>query len=312
MTTEKDGAGNQDKTQEELYNEEWQKAEAGEAGKPDDKKPDNPESKPDNKPSDDVGPEGAQEGLPEKKDDEAAPQTHPKNPEHGNLQSIEKALKDTKAYATKLAQDKSALEKELAELKAGRGSAEAVNKAKDDLDATVEELYQDYPELKKVLDPVVSMTKKLSTEMESLKKATELSQKEREEQEKRVEAKREFETVIKPEIVKEIPDFDKFMGEHANDLMTWGEAQTEAIKTALFSSKSPRDIVWAITEYKKSLASGDAEKAKAEQKKKAEAVKTATSTLRGGGSKPPFQGQEKSSADDWEEAGKLLEKQGIK
>jgi hypothetical protein len=60
MTTEKDGAGKQDKTQEELYNEEWQKAEAGEAGKPDDKKPDNPESKPDNKPSDDVGPEGAQ------------------------------------------------------------------------------------------------------------------------------------------------------------------------------------------------------------------------------------------------------------
>jgi hypothetical protein len=43
------------------------------------------------------------------------------------------------------------LKKELAELKAGRGSQEAVNKAKDDLDATVEELYQDYPELKKVL-----------------------------------------------------------------------------------------------------------------------------------------------------------------
>jgi chromosome segregation ATPase len=311
MTTEKDGAGEQDKTQEELYNEAWNEAEVGE-GKPDDKKPDNPEPELSAKPEDAAKPEGAQDGLPEKKTVEPEPQTPPKNPEHGNLQSVEKALKDTKAYATKLAQDKAALEKELTELKAGRGSAEAVNKAKDDLDATVEELYQDYPELKKVLDPVVSMTKKLTTEMESLKKATEVSQKEREEREKREETKREFETAIKPEIVKAIPDFDKFMAEHANDLMTWGEAQTEAIKTALFSSKSPRDIVWAITEYKKSLDSGDAEKAKAEQQKKAEAIKNASATLRGGGSKPPFQRQEKSSADDWEEAGKLLEKQGIK
>ena len=309
MKTEKDGAGKDAKTQEELYNEEWQKAEEGEAGKPDDKKPDNPEPEPKPEPESEAKPKSEQEGLPEK------PQTPPINAEHGDNQSVLKALKDTKAYATKIAQEKSALEKELAELKAGRGSHEAVDKAKDALDATLEkvtdEIYQDYPELKKVLDPVISVTKKLSSEMETLKKATESSAKEREVREKREEAKREFETVIKPEIVKEIPDFDKFMAEHANDLMTWGEAQTEAIKTALFSSKSPRDIVWAVTEYKKFIASGDAEKTKAEQKKKAEAIKSASATLRGGGSKPPF-GSQQSSTDDWEEAGKLLEKQGIK
>jgi hypothetical protein len=309
MTTEKDGAGKDAKTQEELYNEAWNDAEVGE-GKPDDKKPDNPEPELSAKPKDEVKPEGEQTGLPEK------PQTPPENAEHGDAQSVLKALKDTKAYATKLAQDKAALEKEVAELKAGRGSQQRVDEAKNALGATLDEVtgkvYEDYPELKGVLDPVIAVTKKLSSEMESLKKATETSQKEREESAKREEAKREFETVVKPAIVAEIPDFDKFMAENSDKLITWGEAQTEAIKTALFSSKSPKDIVWAINEYKKFLASGDADKAKKEQEKKAEAIKNTSATLRGGGSKPPFQSQDKSSADDWEEAGKQLEKQGIK
>lgn len=195
---------------------------------------------------------------------------------------VVKALKDTKAWATKLAMEKSNLEKELASLKAGGANQEKVEKAeaaagetRKVLDEKIKKASEDYPELKDVLDLLAK------TSEEALSKAKDFDRLATEEA-KRAEARKHFETEVEPEIVKEHPDFRKVA--FSKEYMGWVEKQSPALQFAAMNSLDPRDICMTLTEYKKSIASGDAEKAKSEDEKRQKGIRENLSNMRGGGS----------------------------
>ena len=276
------------KTEAELESErdaEFEKLAAGDApskepeAKPEVKEEGEPESgekKEDAEPSKDEPAKSEGEPKTEKSEQDAEPE--PKGDDAG----IAKALKDTKAWATKLSMEKADLEKRIAALELGGGDKEKVEEAKAAagetkkvLEEKIKKASEDYPELKEVLD----LMAKASTE--ALSKAQDFDRKSAQADE--IAKKRQhFEAEVEPEIVKAHPDFRKvaFSKEYTN----WLEKQSPAMQYAGFNSIDSRDISMTLTEFKKFRASGDSEKAKAEDEKRQKGLRENLSSVRGGGS----------------------------
>jgi len=238
--------------------------------------------------------------------------------DHGSPESMKKALTDTKSAYGKLQADFQKLQEEITSLKSGKGSqadvdaaAKAVKEAKDNLGKMKEKLskvYEDYPELKDVLDPLVSVNQLLSEKVETLEKGSV----EKAKADARGEAKAAFERDVKPVILKKHEDFDAIVRDEA--YWDWAAKQKPALRFAAENSPDPDDIIMAITEFKKSGLRKDVkainEQDEASRKKKlADAM-----SLRGGASgNPPIKkkDEDKTYDEHWDDAGKLLKEKGV-
>lgn len=307
MTDEAKGGAeltSQEKADQE-YQAEWKRLEALESGEPGK----------DVKPEDEGTTE--KEAAPQEGKDDPAPQDEKKQEEtsktYGTVASMEKALNDTKSYARKL-------EGELAELRKLKESGatkkevedqkKVVSAAKDNLDDIKAKVYDDYPELKELLDPMIERNRTLETELESIKQATKADA----EKASRQAALDAFNDNVKPRIVAEHPDFDAIV--KADSYWKWVEEQRPALKFAASESNDPADINWALSEFKKSKYAGDIEKLKQEESEKRKRKITDAQTLRGGSAGPPSRSTGKKDPNDYDggfnEAAALLEKEGIR
>jgi hypothetical protein len=215
----------------------------------------------------------------------------------------EKALKDTKAWATKLAQENAELRRIVDSFSKGNASIGDVRDAQENFDKAREMLYEDYPEFRDVLEPLI-------------RDIVEIKSKKQEES-----MHEHFERHIKPQIVAVHPDFDSIVitekdgKKVANEeYFAWAEKQRPSLRFAAIQSNDAEDIIYAITEYKKFKASPDVESFKRKQEKQIKDKFTNTQTLRGGSTPFPA-GAKKGNPDDydsgWEEAEAILKKQGI-
>lgn len=237
--------------------------------------------------------------------DTAAPD---KSKDHGPLESVEKALKDTKAELTRIQQEKADLKTQL-EAATKTGTAEEVKKRLQDLRSKVD--FSEFPELEPFFDGLVEENVKLA---ETVEKSTAKEVQAAAEETARKEALETFNRDIKPKIVEVHSDFDEIV--KSDDYWNWVEKQKDILpvlyNAAAFSS-NPADINFAISEFKK--ANADILTAKAEDAKKRQTTFNNARTLRGGGT-PGLEGRKKTSDPEdyqggWDEAGDLLKREGL-
>jgi len=238
--------------------------------------------------------------------------------------SYEKALKDTKAWATRLAMENAELRRTLEAFKKGDASSDdvkdaqqAVAKTQASLDAVKEKVYEDYPELKDLIDPLLEKSLALEKEVTELKKVKSQVV----EQDRQKEALEYFNTFVKPEVLKAHPDFDDILFKAVEgrrtvneEYFSWAEKQSPAMRFAAMESSDPQDIIMAISAFKKFKASDEAKAIKLQQEREKKQNIVNAMSLRGGGTPIPA-GHRKGDPDDydsaWNEAGEALKRQGI-
>jgi hypothetical protein len=223
---------------------------------------------------------------------------------HGSMQSMEKALTDTKAHATKLSQ-------ELADVKKQLEAARQQGQNQGDTPAQLQERFQkirekapldDYPELEPFVDLLIKESQSIAQEVEQLRSEKAI-------QSAQSEALQNFEANIKPHIVKVHPDFDQVVRD--NGYFEWAEKQRPALRFAAMQSDDPNDINWALTEFKKHRG---ADEITARKEKTAQDRQTKVDMARSlrGGANPDLA---KTSGDrevyDWDWAGRELAKEQL-
>ena len=262
----------------------------------------------------DVPPEGAG-GETEEKAEER---------DEERLGSIEKALRDTKAWATRLAQENAELKRTLEAYEKGKATRQdvedakkAVQKAQDNLDEIKSRVYEDYPELKDLLDPVLDMTRSLKEELDSIR----AEQRVKAENDERQRALEEFNLRVKPKVKEVHPDFEEIIFQKGPDgqmvlndeYFKWAAQQSPALRFAATESSDPQDIIWAVGEFKKWKATPEAESYRQKQQMSRERkLETAQSIMPSSGPAMPISKTGAESEDDydaaWAEATKRLEK----
>lgn len=244
-----------------------------------------PEPKAEANPSDEEKP--AEDGGGEPKTDKSA--QDPKPEEKSEDAGVAKALKDTKAWGTKLAQENSELKKLIDDLKAGKATQTQVDEAKDKIGDTkkavrekLKKTYEDYPELKESLDPLVDLVEALSGDVENFKKSSD-------ETKARIAEREKFEREVAPAIAAVHPDFREIAA--SEDYVKWAESQSPAMQVAALHSRDPRDINSALAEFKKFRGSDESKKQQLDEEKRREAVKKNLASTRGGGSSSDGKGK---------------------
>lgn len=279
---------------EQEYNEEFEKLAASEDAAPTPEKSEEgkePEQKPapksEEKPADDKKPEETDGKTdPEPKTEKSEQDPEPKKADEAG---IGKALKDTKAWGTKLAQENSELKKLVEELKAGKATQEQVNQAKDKIGETKKQIrdrlnktYEDYPELKESLDPLVTLIEGVAADVENFKKSSD-------ETKARIAEREAFEKEVAPHIAAVHPDFREIAA--SDDYVKWAEAQSPAMQVAALHSRDPRDINSALAEFKKFRGSDESKKQKLDDEARRDGVRKNLSSTRGGGSSSDSKGK---------------------
>jgi hypothetical protein len=213
---------------------------------------------------------------------------------------IEKALKDTKAHATKLSQENSQLKRKLEAFEKGEATRaevdaakKAVQEAKDNLDEAKGRIYSEYPELKEVLDPLIETTRSLKREVETFKNAKAQDA----ERERRQTALDHFNANVKPRVMETHPDFDSIVKDP--NYWSWAEAQRPALRTAAMDSPDPEDIRWALTEFKRFKASDEAKAVRQKDEKDKQTKLLNAMSIRGGGGAPAGGGK-KGDPEDYD------------
>jgi len=231
-----------------------------------------------------------------------APETG-KSSTFGSIESMEKALKDTQSYAGKLQAEVAELRKKLEAFERGEATAKdvsdqaaATKKAQDDLDKITESIYEDYPELQPLIETIIQKIQRI----ESVQQARERDA----EEIARMKALDEFNRNVKPKIMQVHSDFDEIV--RSESYWKWAEAQSPALRYAAMDSPAPEDIIWAISEYKKSLGV---------QKDVSRINRVAhLQTLRGGSTSIPTRVSANNAGDydaGWREADVVLKKEGL-
>lgn len=233
-----------------------------------------------------------------KTDADATGEGQDRDKDHGSLDAITKALNDTKAYATRIAQELADLKK--SQEKGGASAAEvaATQKKADDAQADIEaiadKIYEDYPELKPLVDLMTAKTKSLETEVTTLKKGKEVDA----EKEARAKAKTVFEETVKPKILEKHKDFDAII--KTESYWEWAKKQRPGIRFMAMDSDNPDDISTALTEFKKSeLYKADIDQIKEKDKTKRDNINNAQA-LRGGSTSFPAPRRTDTGKDDYE------------
>jgi len=234
---------------------------------------------------------------------------------YGTVESMEKALNDTKSHAGKLQAEVAELRKKLEQYERGEAThkdvkdqAAAADKARLDLDKVKSAVYEDYPELQPLVDALIAKVQTAETEVETLKKERATDK----ELGDRKEALKTFEREVKPKVVEKHKDFDEIV--KSEEYWKWAETQSPALRFAAMDSGAPDDIIWAVGEYKKSVARGDVSSVKARESAKQEAKVAHLQTLRGGSTSMP-KGKDRADQGDydagWDEADAALKKEKV-
>jgi len=274
----------------------------------------------------DVPPEGAGGEDTERKAEKTEKKTEKKTEERDEerLGSIEKALRDTKAWATRLAQENAELKRTLEAYEKGLATRQdvedakkAVKDAQDNLDEIKSRVYEDYPELKDLLDPVLDMTRSLKEEIDSIR----AEQRVKAENDERQRALEEFNLRVKPKVKEVHPDFEEIIFQKGPDgqmvlndeYFQWAAEQSPALRFAATESSDPQDIIWAVREFKKWKATPEADEYRQRQQMNRERkLETAQSIMPSSGPAMPISKTGDASEDDydkaWAEATKRLEK----
>ena len=199
-----------------------------------------------------------------------------------------KALKDTKAWATKLSQENAELKRLIAEgaTKKEVAAQEAqVETAKKDInEETLETVYREYPELKDVLNPLMETVKTIQQANESIVKDREKAAEEAEKRRKQ-EALDHFETKVMPKVMDGPyghPDFKEIIAN--DDYFEWAQQQRPGLRTAALDSNDPDDIKFAISQYKRDRAKPEAAAMKQQEEIKRKEKLNNQQTLRGSSS----------------------------
>jgi hypothetical protein len=289
-------------SRDELLDQEWDKLEAAE--KAAEQKTDT-DGLPADADPEDTDKEAAAKVTPDDSEalkKEAEPQDSPEA----------KALKDTKAWATKLAQENAELKRLVAEgatkkeIAVQEKSVEQQKKAISD--ETLSTVYREYPELKEVLNPLLDTLKGLQEETEATKKQREESAVQAERRKKQ-DALDHFESTIMPKVLEVHSDFKEIIADSA--YFEWAEKQRPGLKTAALQSNDPDDIKWAVSEYKKTLAGNEAAKLKQTDEEKRKQKLNNQMTLRGGSSAAST-GKAKADPNDYDSAWDQAEKEDRK
>jgi hypothetical protein len=236
-----------------------------------------------------------------------------KNETEQQAESAEaKALKDTKAWATKLSQENAELKRLIAEGATKKEVAEqekAVEGAKANIsDDTLSTVFREYPELKDVLTPLLDTVKSLQAETETFKKDKQLTAEEAEKKAKQ-EALEHFENQIIPKVTEGPdghPDFKEIIGNA--DFFEWAEKQRPGLQTAALRSNDPEDIKWALTQYKKDRAMPEAANLKRQEEEKRKQKLNNQMSLRGGSSALST-GKAKADPGDYDAAWEQAERE---
>ena len=216
---------------------------------------------------------------------------------HGSVESVEKALADTKKHATEVSMENAELRKKVKEFEEGKATEAEVAAAKASFDEAkgglaeakkkVEVLAEDFPELKDVLEPMLKLNASLVDEVADLKKGVGVEEAERARQKEYGEVKANFDANIAPVVAETHPDFLKIFLDPDRTFFKWAEVQSPGIKKMAMESDNPQDITYALTEYKKAIASGDVKTAiETEAKNRNDKLNNAHA-LRGGSSGGP-------------------------
>lgn len=219
-----------------------------------------------------------------------------KDKDHGSIEAVTKALKDTQSYATKLSQEIAELKKSKTEGTEAEIAAQQkkTDDAKADLDAIANSIYEDYPELKALVDPLLAKTRSLESEVTTLKKGKEVDA----EKEARARAKETFETTVKPKILEKHKDFDAIIKTEA--YWKWANEQRPGIRFMAMDSDNPDDISTALNEYKKSgLYKADIDQIKEKDRTKRDNLINAQA-LRGGSTSFPAPKTPDTGKDDYD------------
>jgi hypothetical protein len=269
-------------------------------------------------------PQGAEEkasGLPDEqarnsetlKPEEAqapAPQEVERDKDHGTLESVTKALSDTKKYATDLAEQNKRIMSELDDLKKGAKPGESEDDFAKRIGDVKGRVYEDYPELKDLLDPIIEEHTKLKAEVVKTKT-------EREQETARVMAedqkkarREEFNTNIRPKIIEEHPDFENIFEKDEKTraaYFDWAKTQRPSLQFAAMYSEDPEDINWAFREFKAAKGIG----------RQQPAVRSSFGSrgMRGGGTPNPLENKRPKMDDydaGWEESGERLKQEGVR
>jgi len=279
--------------EEEILSEEWDKVEDEEGNKDLAKK----------------------EGLPEEKKEESiqAPEKKAGEEEkpnsHGDVDSLTKALNDTKSHSTKVSQENAELRRKVEAFEKGDATAKEVEDQKKKADAANGDLVlaakafkEDYPEGGPLFDKLLETIDGLTTEVQTIKKGN----KDAEAHNSQEAALLNFNTVVKPEIVKNHPDFDAIMtGKNVDgdvEWFKWAEKQTQGLRFMALESSDPQDISYALTEFKKSKGSGEAERIRAQEETEKNIKLTNGQTLRAGSGSPLLKTKETEGtySDEWD------------
>lgn len=226
-----------------------------------------------------------------------------------------KALKDTKAWATKLAQENAELKRLMSEGATKQEIAEqrqTVEEAKKDIGAdTLDSVYREYPELKEVLSPLLDTVKTLQAQADEMKRDKQVSAEQQAENDKKA-ALENFETKIMPKVM-EGPDGHADFKEiiSSADYFEWAEKQRPGVKTAALMSNDPEDIKWALSQYKKDRAIPEAAKMKEQEEAKRKQKLNNQMSLRGGASTIST-GKGKADPTDYDAAWEQAEKEDRK
>ena len=243
--------------------------------------------------ADDAGLENAQgeqqlddkEGLPPQQEGDAPKEAQAADAPKEAQAAADKALRDTKVWATKLAQENAELKRIVSEFK-----QQTEDQAASEIDAIRQKVYEDYPELKGLLEPMIRDISDIKS-----KKAEDAEKREHQ------EALDYFNSHVKPEVLKVHPDFEAVLfqaGKANQGYFDWATKQRPSLRIAAMNSPDPEDIVWAVTEFKKYKGSDEAQALKKKQEDDRRQKLVNAQTLRGGKSTVPTGMPERVSDDD--------------
>jgi hypothetical protein len=230
------------------------------------------------------------QGLSDKTDPKDAGKDHQSKAEQPgadeDVVSLKRRLSDTQAWGQKLATEVAELKKMIqggtatdAEI---RGQQKVVDDAKKAIapDALAK-LYDEVPEAKAVVEPLMDLVNTLKGEVDTYKQS-EAAKKQQEQAEAKKRAIEEFENTVVPKVRETHKDYDP---SKLGDLgyFEWAEKQRPGMQFMALNSNDPADIAEAFGAFKKHLASPEAQQLKQTETDRNQKRMQDAMTLKGGG-----------------------------
>lgn len=200
--------------------------------------------------------------------------------------SLKRRLSDTQAWGQKLAAEVAELKKMIqggtataAEIKGQQQVVAAAEKAI--APDALTKLYDEVPEAKAVVEPLLDLVNSLKGEVDTYKQS-EAAKKQQAEKDAKKKALEEFENVVVPQVRKIHEDYDPSKLSERG-YFEWAEKQRPGLQFMALHSSDPADIADAYGAFKKHLASPEAQQLRQTEEQRNQKRMQDAMTLRGGG-----------------------------